>query len=67
MRRLPPGFGSFGGLRLGHNPQDVNAGVSTSHLRRAQERIAARLAAVAGPEPSRKALKPAKHKESADD
>lgn len=47
MRRLPPGFGPTGGLGLSHNPLDINAGVTTSHLRLARERIAARLAAAA--------------------
>lgn len=45
MRRLPPGFGPTGGLGLGHNELDINAGVSTSHLRLAHERLASRLAA----------------------
>lgn len=45
MRRPPPGLGSIGSLGLGHSRFDVNAGVTTSHLRAAQERVAARLAA----------------------
>lgn len=49
MRQLPRGFGPIGGLGLGHNPLDVNAGVGTSHLRLAQERVAARLAAAVLP------------------
>lgn len=45
MRRLPHGFRPTGGLDLGHNHLDINAGVSTSHLRLAQELLASRLAA----------------------
>ncbi|MNR94666.1 hypothetical protein D3C72_257540 [compost metagenome] len=67
MRRFPPGFGSAGGLNLGHNPLDVNAGVGTSHLRLAQERVAARLAAAVVPVAPRKASTPAKPKEGSDD
>lgn len=67
MRRFPSGFGSAGGLNLGHNPLDVNAGVGTSHLRLAQERVAARLAAAVVPVAPRKASTPAKPKEGSDD
>lgn len=49
MRRLSPGFGPAGGLSLGHDPFDINAGVGTSHLRLAQERLAARLATATMP------------------
>lgn len=66
MRRLPPGFGSAGGSNLGHNPLDVNAGVGTSHLRLAQERVAARLAAAVAPVAPRKTSTPAKPKDGAD-
>ena len=67
MRRFPPGFGSAGGLNLGHNPLDVNAGVGTSHLRLAQDRMAARLAKAVVPVAPRKASTPTKPKESSDD
>lgn len=66
MRRLPPGFGSTGGLNLGHNSLEVNAGVGTSHLRLAQERVAARLAATVAPVAPRKASTTAKQKDGAD-
>jgi len=67
MRPFPPGFGSVGGLHLGHNPLDVNAGVSTSHLRLAQERAAAQLAALAASASPKEKVKSAKSKEDADD
>lgn len=67
MRRFPRGFGSAGGLNLGHNPLDVNAGVGTSHLRLAQERVAARLAAAVAPVAPKKASTPAKLNEGSGD